>query len=311
MTTLSRVDETTWRDPAWVADGHAWIDERLAALGRTRTGEILQPHVAPWSTVMRVPVGDEVVFFKANTDDLRHEAAVVELLSARVPEHVPALLASDAAGWMLMADAGETLREVVPREGSLDRWLDALRRYAEVQLAVTDQVDDLLALGVPDLRLDVLPGKYAALVDEIGADRRFVEAVPWVQELADELAAYGIAETLQHDDLHDAQVFVQGDRHLLMDWGDACISHPFFTLAVTIEGVIAWGLDDVENSVDVRQFIDAYLGSFLPVYPDVDLHAAAATATRLGWACRAVNGHVPGDDRQTNTRLRMFLDGRP
>jgi len=34
-------------------------------------------------------------------------------------------------------------------------------------------------------------------------------------------------------------------------------------------------------------------------------------ALRLGWVCRAVNGHVPGDEERTFTRLRMFLDGRP
>jgi hypothetical protein len=42
-----------------------------------------------------------------------------------------------------------------------------------------------------------------------------------------------------------------------------------------------------------------------------DLVAAATTAMRLGWAARAVNGHIPGDDKPTLTRLRMFLDGRP
>ena len=42
-----------------------------------------------------------------------------------------------------------------------------------------------------------------------------------------------------------------------------------------------------------------------------DLAAAARVALRLGWVCRAVNGHVPGDDERTITRLRMFLDGRP
>jgi hypothetical protein len=81
-----------------------------------------------------------------------------------------------------------------------------------------------------------------------------------------------------------------------MDWGDACISHPFFTLSVTLEGVLAWGLDDVENSVDLAPF-------------NGDLVAATRVALRLGWACRAVNGHVPGQDRQTVTRLRMFLEG--
>jgi len=310
--------ENPWTDDAWVAGAHRWIDEHLGELGLRRTGDVEQPHVAPWSTVMKVPVGEESVFFKANTDELRHEAAIVRRLAARMPDRVPPLLAVDEeSGWMLMADAGETLRVVVLRERSLDRWLDALGLYAEAQLAMTDAVDDLLAAGVPDLRLDVLPDKYAALMDLIGAEQRFRDALPWVEELADELASYGIAETLQHDDLHDGQVFVQrgpdgqGERHLLMDWGDACISHPFFTLSVTLEGVIAWGLDDEENSVDTTPFLEAYLAPYAAAYPHVDLVAAARTAIRLGWAARAVNGHVPGDDDHTNTRLRMFLDGTP
>jgi hypothetical protein len=39
--------------------------------------------------------------------------------------------------------------------------------------------------------------------------------------------------------------------------------------------------------------------------------AATRLALRLGWVCRAVHGHVPGQDQQTVTRLRMFLDGHP
>jgi hypothetical protein len=38
---------------------------------------------------------------------------------------------------------------------------------------------------------------------------------------------------------------------------------------------------------------------------------AYAPALRLGWVCRAVNGHLPGQPEQTRTRLRMFADGRP
>ena len=131
-----------------------------------------------------------------------------------------------------------------------------------------------------------------------------------VAELAGELASYGIAETLQHDDLHDGQVFVHGGRHLVMDWGDACVSHPFFTLSVTLDGMLAWGLDDEERSVDVRPFQDAYLAPFRSVY-DGDLDAEAVVARRLGWACRVVNGHVPGEDAATRARLGMFLAGSP
>ena len=299
-----------WQDPDWLAVAHAWIESELARLGIRRTSEIEQPHVYPWSTVLRVPTDAGDVWFKANDDSLRHEAALVELLSSRRPDCVPVPLATDPArGWLLMTDAGERLRQLLPVERDLDRWKDVLGLCAGVQLELTDAVDTLLAIGVPDLRLATLPDQYARFVDEIDAEPRFREATGYVAELCDALAAYGIGETIQHDDLHDGQVFVKDGRHLLMDWGDACVSHPFFTLSVTLEGVIAWGLDDVENSVDTAPFRDAYLEPFRAVY-DGDLVAATELALRLGWASRAVNGHVPGEDEATRARLRMFLDGR-
>lgn len=302
---------TRWRDPLWLKAAHTWIDDALAAAGLSRTGETEQPHVVPWSTVIRVPTDAGNVWFKANSDSLLHEAALATRIAARRPDALPRLLASDPVrGWMLTEDAGETLRVVAPREQSLDHWFTALRLYAGVQLDLTGDVDELLALGVPDMRLSVLPDKYDALMDEIDADARFREAGGLVRDLCDEVGSHGIAETLQHDDLHDAQVFVRDGSVLLSDWGDACISHPFFSLSVTLEGVLAWGLDDVAGSVDVTPYRDAYLEPFAAVY-DGDLAAVCTPALRLGWACRAVNGHVPGDDKQTFTRLRMFLDGTP
>ncbi|WJK36045.1 hypothetical protein [Solwaraspora sp. WMMA2065] len=187
-------------------------------------------------------------------------------------------------------------------------WIDG--RLAAVQLDLADDVDDLLALGVPDRRLATLPQAYARIIDVVGAERRFRDAAPMVADLCAELAQYGLPELLQHDDLHDAQVFVRDGRHLIMDWGDACVSHPFLTLSVTLDGGLAWGLDDVRDSVDTSPFRDAYLAPYAERFTG-DLVAATRVASRLGWVCRAVNGHLPGDDKQTLTRLRMFLDGRP
>jgi hypothetical protein len=251
------------------------------------------------------------VWFKANDDMLRYEAAVTERIAARCPGAVTPLLAADTStGWMLMADAGERLREVVARERDLGRWLDVLPLYAGVQLDLAGDVDDLLAMGLPDMRLSALPQAYERLLDEIDAERRFRDAVPMVAELCEKLAAYGLPELLQHNDLHDGQVFVRDGRHRVLDWGDACVSHPFFTLSVTLEGVLAWGLDDVENSLDTNPFRDAYLAPFRERF-DGDLVAATEIALRLGWVCRAANGHIPGNEEHTFTRLRMFLDGRP
>ena len=303
--------QTLWEDVSWQQSAHDWIDEQLAVVGASRTGAIEQPHIRIWSTVMRVPTTRGVVWFKANMDALRHEAAAASLVSARAPELVqPPLAVDTSTGWMLMPDAGAQLREVIARERSLDRWLDVLTRYAELQIASTDDVPAHVVAGVPDMRGDQLLEGYQRLVEELDVEQRFRDAGTRLVELVQELAAYGIAETIQHDDLHDGQVFVKDGRHLVMDWGDACISHPFLTLSVTLEGVIAWGLDDVENSVDLAPFRDAYLEPFSKRY-DGDLAAAVEVARRVGWACRAVNGHGPGDDGPTRTRLKMFLDGMP
>ena len=309
---------SAWTEPAWRATTDAWIEQQLAAEGAERTGEIDQMHVRPWSTVMRVPTTAGDVFFKANVSSLKFEAALVTLLAARRPDCVPPLLAADLdRGWMLMADAGTRLRDLAVDERGLVRWLDVLPLYASVQIDLAEQIDELLVAGVPDLRLASLPARADAMVDDLaalGADeaRRTAEAMPRMLEDCARLASFGVPETIEHDDLHDGQVFVKDGRYLLLDWGDACVSHPFFTLAVTLDGFIAWGVDDVEHSEDTEPYLDAYLEPF-QAHDRVDLVAAATIARRLGWLCRAVNGHQNEveNDEQTLVRLRMFLDGRP
>lgn len=300
-----------WRDPGFLDAAHAWIAARLAERGRSVVGAVEQPHVTDWSTVMRAPTDDGPVWFKANDDTMRHEAAVTALIAPLSAGRVPMPLAGDPrTGWLLLADAGPRLRDVIPRERSLERWHDVLEVYARIQLACEDEVDALLAAGLPDRRLPTLPAAYADLLAQLDdADPRLPDAGA-IDDLCARLASYGIRETVQHDDLHDGQVFLGSGVHQVLDWGDACVSHPFFTLAVTLEGVVAWGVDDEEGSEDLEPHLAAYLRPYEERYAG-DLREAARLAMRLGWVCRAVNGHLPHDPGQTHTRLRMFLDGRP
>ena len=306
---------SAWTDPVWLAEAHAWIHERVDRLGSAVVGEIEQPHIRPWATVMRVPTEGGDVYFKANAPPLRFEAALVGLLAERRPDCVPPLLAVELErGWMLMADAGIRLRDLVERERDLSCWVDVLPLYAGVQLDVADRADDMVALGVPDLRLAALPASYEQLLDDVELPpeerEQIAASVPRVRELCEELAGYGLPETIQHDDFHDGQVYVRDGRYLLLDWGDACVTHPFFTLSVTLEGVLAWGLDDVEGSVDVTPFRDAYLAPFERCAERAELENAATIALRLGWVCRAINARLGvGEGANTAVHLRLFLDG--
>ena len=109
-----------------------------------------------------------------------------------------------------------------------------------------------------------------------------------MEDWCERLAAYGIPETIQHDDFHDGQIFVHDRRYLFFDWGDACVSHPFCTLSVTLEGGLRWGLDDIEDSVDIGPFRDAYLEPFERYAPRAELVEATSIALRLGWIGRAL-----------------------
>jgi hypothetical protein len=299
-----------------------WIAAQVAAAG----ARIEEVHRRPWSTVLRVQTDRGPVFFKASSPALGREPAITAFLARRRPDVVPTPLAVDTKrGWMLMADAGARLRELAEHEGDVRRWLDVLPQYAGMQLGMADDVAAMLALGVPDMRLAVLPKRYEALLDELAAVdgggrdvpkgrkeemRRLRDAVPRVAAKCAELAGYGIAETIQHDDLHDGAVYVRDGRYAILDWGDACVSHPFFSMSVTLEGVIAWGREDVQNSVDTGPYRDAYLAPFAAGREKSGLREAFGLALRLGWMCRAVNAHSMGaDPGPTWTRLRMFLDG--
>lgn len=314
-----------WTDPAWVAEAHAWIQQRLDELGVRSIGTIEQPHVRPWSTVLRVPTDGGDCWFKANMPACAHEAAVVSVLARVRPDRVPELLAVDRErGWMLMGDGGERLREVIAREKSLRRWLDVLPEYAQLQIDLAGDAGELVALGSPDRRLETLASQYEQLLDELDC---FAESelaplrtlAPRVAEMCEQLASYGIPETVQHDDLHDGQVFVRDGGYLFFDWGDSCVSHPFFSMAVTLEGQLAWGLDDVERSEDIRPFQDAYVEPFTRWASVPALAEAHAIALRLGWICRALNWHriasaLDSPDREeslggTELRLQLFRAG--
>jgi hypothetical protein len=306
-------------------DAETWIEEELSRFGLVRTGAVEQAHVRPWSTALRVPVAGGDLWFKANMQSLAHEAAVVSILRRGGRDHVPELLAVDLQrGWMLMADGGALLRDVVARERSFHRWLDVLPQYAQLQIDAVRDVDAFVAARVPLRRLDDLTSQYASLLDEVrGLTReecaRLRELQPDVHVMCEELAAHGIPETIQHDDLHDGQVFVRQDDYAFADWAESCVSHPFFTMAVTLEGNLAWGLDDVQHSLDVRPFADAYLEPFSRYGQPTQLRAALATALRLGWICRAITVQrwasaldPPDRDKHLDgvaTRLKMFLAG--
>jgi len=210
----------------------AWIREYVEPVGAIETA-----HERPWATVLRVPLADGVAWFKACGRVQAFEPRLTAELFARWPDLVAEVLGYDEErSWLLLADAGTPIGI---SNNTPEAWLAILPRYAELQRDEAAHTHEHLEHHVPDLRVAALPERYEDLLrhdlplesDDAAQLRTFA---PRFGELCGELAAHEVPETVQHDDLHAANLYAQGERLRVLDWGDASISHPFASLVVTV-----------------------------------------------------------------------------
>lgn len=306
VTTIEQPQEVAlpWTQPGWLEEAAAWIYTTLQRQGVQVNGKIEQPHIRPWSTVLRVPTSAGLVFFKATAPTLAHEPAVTQALAQWRPDCMPQVLAADLErGWLLLPDLGSMLRSQINATADLWPWRDILPLYAALQQETAERLPTLLAAGMPDRRLDRLADQYAQLLaDEAamiigqpdGLTReqyaQLQALTPRVAAMCRQLAGYGLPETIHHEDFHDANVFVRDGRYLLSDWGEVSASHPFCSLLVTLRS-IAYRLKLEEDAAELVDLRDCYLDAWSAYGSRAELRAAADLAYALGMVCRALTWH--------------------
>ena len=234
---------------------------------------------------MRVPVAGGVTWFKACAEVQAFEPRLTAELYARWPDRVTEVLAVDEARrWLLLGDAGNAVRE---RGNPPEAWVEALPLYAELQKGESAYALDHIAHGVPDLRMGALPAGYERLLaSELPLARNDLNHLrdysPRFTELCEVLAEFGIQESVQHDDLHMANLYAHDGRFRVIDWGDSSIAHPFFSLLETfrfLEEFNGLGPDDPW----FRRLRDAYLEPW-----GSGLEEAFELAIRVGWFAHAI-----------------------
>jgi Phosphotransferase enzyme family len=280
------------------------------------TGPIENVRLKPWAAVLRVPTPSGTVYFKEADDSLAHEARLIEILVRRRPELVTEVVVSDERGRMLMCDAGEALHTVLLRELDLRYWEEALPLYAELQIEAAPDAEELVALGVFDRRVAVLPDIYERLVEQPAEGQtpeeyaELCKLVPEVERVCAQLATAPTPETINNDDFTDGSIFVRGGSYRFLDWGDACVSHPFFTLTVT-QRVIEMRHGLPVGSAEIALVRDAYLEPFTRFASRAELDDLVEPARRIGQICRvALRAENPSweDPGELAWVFRLLLD---
>jgi aminoglycoside/choline kinase family phosphotransferase len=282
-------------------DVHRWCAAQLAQAGRHLAGDFVPVRANAWSTVLQVPTTAGPCYFKACAPTMAAEVRLLPLLASHAPDLLPQILAADpAAGWLLLDDGGDLLRPILKADRNLDHWRRVLAAYAALQRSLQRDAPALLACGVWDRTPAALPAQYMALLDDADAlllDRpdglrgaehaRLLALAPAFAADCAALAAVGIPASIDHSDLHDGNILLRGGRYVLIDWGDACVGHPFMTLPVTLRS-IAYHLELDAADPALANLRDGYLAAWADFGTLTDLRAAFARAQRISMVNRAL-----------------------
>ncbi|EAP98196.1 hypothetical protein JNB_14568 [Janibacter sp. HTCC2649] len=226
-----------------------------------------------WSAVFTIETDRGRHWFKVANPGQGFEAALASVLASLVPDHVVAPVAVDVGrAWILTADQGPTLRDSGP--ATIEQWELVGRETARMQQALVPHAAEVIGAGVSTLAASDVPAYVMAAVHELEhlpsdhpqhvtaevADR-VLATIPQRQDDATLLDASGLPDTLQHNDLGDANAFVDGERVRLLDLGDSFWSHPLPVMEIPLAKAVGWplpGLDDER----VRRVLLAYLAEW-------------------------------------------------
>ena len=294
-------------------EAEAWVDDALTARGSRRTGALELFRTRPWGVVLRAETDDGAVWMKVPLGATRFEVPLYRLLAETASEAVlPPLAIDEGRGWVLLPDGGASLGERFDGEELVRGMSAALDRYARLQRALEPRLDDLLEIGVADMRPGNMPARFEEAVrageryarsSGDPSDAESLERVvrhrntfaEWCEELAERPGGAG----LDHNDLHPWNVLGSPERPeglRFYDWGDSVVAHPFAATLVPL-GVIAR-----HGSRAVERLRDAYLEPFSELAPRAELIDTLELACRVAKAARALTWEralLAGDESST------------
>lgn len=220
-----------------------WSYKKLVSLGYTLKSNSPEKVLStPWSYVARFDTSEGSVYLKHTPELIALEANIIQILHDEFHASVPKIIAHNPSlNCFLMKDAGQSLRAILKNNFDTSLVCKSIDQFTSLQIAVADNINLLLDIGIPDWRLDKLPHLYNKLLLEKElliadglSESEIIELealFPKVSGLCKKLSEYDIKETMVQPDFNDNNTLIAESSHNLtmIDLGEVVISHPFFS----------------------------------------------------------------------------------
>jgi len=237
QTGYARYQRPPWETEGWLEPTTSWFEEQLSQLGYVQVSPIKWVYSWPLASILLAHTTTGSVYLKACStwplfaDETRLTLHLSNLFSDRIPR--PLALHPEES-WMMLPDLGYPARGA-----SITEKTEVLAAFTQLQHDSIEHVDGLLEMGCTDMRLEKLEGEIESLLAadpiQLGLEEEQLAPLkallPRVKEMWQALSAYGVPCTLVQGEFHLGNVAVYNDRHVFFDWGQGCLSHPFFDVA--------------------------------------------------------------------------------
>ena len=275
-----------WATDEFRDELRAWCEELIGPVTAME-----QHKLRGWATVWRVSTVDGSWFAKQNCPGQLFEQPLLALLARLVPDRVVPV-AGEGDGFLLTPDQGPVFRETAGDH--LENWVRLARDAALLQRELLPHQRGLLAAGTTELKPEETPDYVAARVEQyagLGADdprrldpdvaARLRAHLPVVRRWAEEVAALRLPVTLNHNDLHENNVFDVDGRLRFFDFGDAMLTEPLGVLLVPLN-ILGEKLDAGADDPRLWRVAEAALEVWSDLVPVPELRAALPAALQLG-----------------------------
>ncbi|HHF7375738.1 phosphotransferase [Legionella bozemanae] len=221
----------------------------------------------PWSNVIRFSTSKGYIYLKQPAPSISQESKIIQLLADKFHASVPIVIAiNDKLHCFLMKDAGQSLREYLKHELQTNLLCQAIKQYTSMQRSTENHIESLLALGVPDWRLDKLSKLYDQIINQeefLKADGMTDKELRSVHDLSPQISAefkllsqYNIPETIVQSDFHSNNILINPSTQKLtfIDLGEIVITHPFFSLHTFLrQGITHHGVKEQDQTYQQLQ----------------------------------------------------------
>ena len=301
----------------WVRELLAWTQQQLDTADLRLNGNFHQFTASPHFSLIRLETNGTAVWFKATGEPNAQEVGVTLRLAQLFPQSLPRILGVHAPwnGWLSEEFSGTTLDQFT----DLSVWESAAEQLAQLQVASIDRISALLDARCKDYRLSRVADFVPAFVERMAflmslqekqspAPLRASELDFLHTRVLDSLCLLqhiGLPDTLGHMDFNPGNILVSGNRCVFLDWAEACVTHPLFTLEYLLEHARRCL---PETKIAPVRIATAYLGPLQAVCPLDDLTQALRVSPLLAvLVCALATTNWRSSNLAGGSRLAGYL----